>query len=134
MNEPEPFAVLIDDLLPDREELIKRVQQLTADLAQSRAAREVQCNLARDDVAVLQRRLSTCGSDLTEAIAGHRSQLQATRRLAAEQVQTLRALRELLSVCADVCLEEGWIDPCSAFAVKMRQAGELLQILDIPFA
>jgi len=57
----------------------------------------------------------------------------ANRKLCAEQVQLIRALRALVDVCNTVREEEGLNFPDGPFETKIREATEVLTLVEIPF-
>lgn len=114
--------------------LQQRVDELTRDLTESRKATEsVQAHaLARE--GELRGRMCTLQIDLVKMVQQRVEMHNALRRQFGEQVQLLRALRALHDASTTVDCCGACVGALESFVKAQKEAGEVLALLEVPFA
>lgn len=133
MNNPDHYHTMTDAQLAEWHQLATRVDKLTRDLATSRAATEqVQAHAAEREGQV-RGRLVALQSEVLK-LAQQRAELQtANRRLCAEQVQLIRALRGLVDAVSFIREAGQGEEAYAQLRVTYREALEVLKLVEVPF-
>jgi transposase len=133
MYPPNHYSSMTDDQLAQWHQLTQRCDQLERDLAESRKATESVQAGAEIERSELKGRLRTQDDLLAKEILERLSLRNAVRRLCAEQVQTLKALRRLVAALEQFHQCDGMKEARDVLDKVTREAKEVIALLDVPF-
>lgn len=133
MYPPNHYHSMTDEQLAQVHQLTVRCERAERNAEVNRAAAEQVQQRAEEEIARLRSELTERANLIVSLAQKLSDQKNATRRLSAAQVATLKALRALHDACTtvDCC---GISDARAAgFAKAQKDAAEVLDVNDIPF-